>query len=95
LGERGKPAERVADEAIDALLEFIETKATVDQYLADQLLLPLSLASGTSEFITSKITEHLLTNAEIIHVFTSAIIEIDGKIGEAGVCRITPSPHLL
>lgn len=94
LGKLGKPAEMVADDAIDAILKFIETNATVDQFLADQLLLPLSLASGPSEFITPEVTGHLLTNAEIIRTFTPTIIEINGTVGEESLCRIIPSPFL-
>lgn len=91
LGERQKPAERVADEAVDALLEFLATDAVIDQYLADQILLPLSFASGASRLRTSRVTQHLLTNAEIIRSFTSARIEIMGDLGQPGWIEITPS----
>ncbi len=91
LGERQKPAERVADEAVDALLEFLATDAVIDQYLADQILLPLSFASGASRLRTSRVTQHLLTNAEIIRLFTSARIDITGDLGQPGWIEITPS----
>lgn len=91
LGERQKPAERVADQAVDALLEFLETDAVIDQYLADQILLPLSFASGASRFRTSRVTQHLLTNAEIIRIFTSTRIEIVGDLGQPGWVEIIPS----
>ncbi len=84
LGELGKPAERVADEAVDALLAFLETEATLDQYLADQLMLPLSFAEGPSILHTSQITQHLLTNVEIIRLFLPVDISIDGDFGQAG-----------
>lgn len=90
LGELGKPAERVADQAVDALLAFLETDGAIDQYLADQLLLPLSLAGGVSELRTSQVTEHLLTNAEVLQKFLPTRIEIIGEIGESGVIRIHP-----
>ena len=42
LGERGKPAEAVADEAVDQLLAFQAIEdAAVDPHSADQILLPL------------------------------------------------------
>ena len=47
------------------ILKFLATGAAVDPYLADQLILPLALASGSSELTTSRITQHLLTNAEV------------------------------
>lgn len=90
LGERQKPAERVADEAVDALLEFLATDAVMDHYLADQLLLPLSFAGGVSRFRTSRITQHLLTNAEIIRLFTSTRILIDAEPGQPGWVEIIP-----
>jgi len=90
LGELGKPAERVADEAVEALLEFVASGAAIDQYLADQLLLPLSFADGVSKLHTAQITQHLLTNAEIIRCFLPVEIGIAGEIGEPGVVNIIP-----
>jgi len=91
LGELGKPAEKVADEAVDKLEEFMCTGAVVDQYLADQLLQPLAFTGGLSKFSTSKITKHLLTNADIIKLFLPVDINIEGEIGEPGLISITPS----
>ena len=90
LGELGKPAERVADEAVDSLLAFLETGAAVDKYLADQLLLPLAFADGPSALHTSRITNHLITNAQVLRAFLSADIEISGEIGQPGTVRIDP-----
>ena len=90
LGELGKPAERVADEAVDALLSFLDTEAALDQYLADQLLLPLSIADGPSVLHTNQITQHLLTNAEIIRLFLPVSIFIEGDLGKPGLIHIDP-----
>jgi len=91
LGEVGKPAERVADEAVDALLAFLVTGAAIDQYLADQLLLPLAFADDTSTLHTSKVTNHLLTNAQVLRAFLPVNIEISGEIDQPGTVRIDPS----
>ena len=91
LGARGKPAERVADEAVGELLVFLATDGTVDQYLADQLVLPLALCSGPSELRTSKVTRHLTTNAEIVQMFLPVSITIDGGIDQPGLVRISPA----
>ena len=90
LGARGKPAERVADEAVDALQAFLHGEGVVDEYLADQILLPLAFAGGDSEFCTSKITQHLLTNAEVIQVFDAADIIIGGELDQPGLVEIRP-----
>jgi RNA 3'-terminal phosphate cyclase (ATP) len=91
LGALGKPAERVADEAVDALFEFLDTDGQTDQYLADQLLLPLAFASGASEFRTSRVTLHLVTNAAVIQSFLPARVQIMGEIGQPGLVRVEPA----
>ena len=90
LGARGKSAERVADEAIDTLHAFLCGEGVVDEYLADQLLLPLAFADGDSEFRASKITQHLLTNAEVIRAFGAAEIDIRGELDQPGKIQIRP-----
>lgn len=89
LGARGKPAEQVADESVDQLLAFLKTDGTVDQYLADQLLLPLLLIDGDSAFRTSQVTPHLLTNAQVVDHFLPGRIKIDGVQGSPGLVRVT------
>lgn len=91
LGARGKPAERVADEAVNELREFLSTDGTVDHYLADQLVVPLALAAGESEVRTSRITEHLTTNAEVVEMFLPVLIAVDGRLGEPGSLKIGPN----
>ena len=90
LGEKGKSADKVADEAIDGFEAFIATNGVFDQYLADQLLLPLSIAEGHSRFQVSKVTNHLVTNAEVIKVFLRVEIKISGEIGQPGMVEIVP-----
>ncbi|MFQ5964792.1 MAG: RNA 3'-terminal phosphate cyclase [Candidatus Scalinduaceae bacterium] len=84
LGAIGKRAEKVADEACEGLEYFLETKGTIDEHLADQIILPLSLTTDTSRFTTPKITQHLLTNAEVISLFSNTKIHIDGNLDEEG-----------
>jgi len=95
LGAPGKPAEKVADEAVDAMLSFLQSNGGVDQYLADQLLLPLSLIEGFSHFRTNVITQHLLTNAYIIRQFLPVQIEMDGHLHEPGGVKINGINRLI
>ena len=90
LGAKGKPAEQVADEVCKKIEYFLSTDATIDEYLADQLLLPLSFANGSSTFSTAKVTNHLLTNVEVIRQFNTADISVSGKTGNPGIINITP-----
>lgn len=78
LGEKGKRAELVAEEACEKFIKFLSTESTVDEYMADQILLPLSIASGISQFTTPKITSHLKTNMDTIKKF----IDVEFKISE-------------
>ena len=49
-------------EAVQAARTWLEAEVPVDEYLADQLLLPLALADGGS-FRTTKPSLHATTNA--------------------------------
>jgi RNA 3'-terminal phosphate cyclase (ATP) len=91
LGARGKPAERVADEAVDQVLAYLRTgPAGVDEHSADQIILPLALAEGPSEFPVAQVTQHLLTNIAVIRRFVEREIVCEGEEGEPGVARIGP-----
>jgi RNA 3'-terminal phosphate cyclase (ATP) len=88
LGARGRPAEAVAAEACQALLAHHATEAAVDPHLADQLLLPAALAGGTSSYTVSRITGHLLTNADIIRRGLKATLTIEGRRGQPGTVTV-------
>lgn len=85
LGARGKRAERVADEAANALFRFLDSEAALDQYLADQILIYLAITPGEHRFTTSKITQHLLTSTWVIKEFLPVHFEVEGGVGEAGL----------
>ncbi|HWG47231.1 MAG TPA: RNA 3'-terminal phosphate cyclase [Gemmataceae bacterium] len=89
LGARGKPAERVADEAVDQVIAYLDAgDALVDVHSADQIVLPLALAEGTSEYRVAEVTRHLTTNIDIIRRFLERDIVCEGAEGEPGVVRI-------
>jgi len=84
LGARGKPAERVADEAVDSLKIFLESEGCIDPYLADQLAPFMALAKGNSSFTTAQTTGHLLTNLWVIQLFLDVTISVEGETGAGG-----------
>lgn len=89
LGARGKPAERVADEAVDRVLAYLDSgDALVDAHSADQLVLPLALAEGASEYRVAEVTRHLTTNISVIRRFLERDIVCEGEEGGTGVVRI-------
>jgi RNA 3'-phosphate cyclase len=84
LGVRGKPAEKVADEAVDSLKDYVESDGCIDSHLADQLAPFMALAKGNSSFTTTQMTDHLLTNLWVIGQFLDIDILRTGKKGERG-----------
>lgn len=88
LGARGKPSEKVADEAVDAYLAHRQTGCLVEAHGADQILLPLAFASGSSSYRVSAVTQHLLTHRAIISRFLSRSIEIEGELNQPGTVVI-------
>lgn len=82
FGERGVPAEKVADQVVKDARLCLDSGATVDEHLADQLLLPMALA-GTGAFITNTLSSHLQTNREVIEKFLEIefrTAEVDGGV---------------
>ena len=78
LGERGKPSEVVADEAVMELLAFESVdQGAVDPHSADQIVLPLALAPGQSNYTVTEITDHLRTNVATIQAFLDREITIE------------------
>jgi RNA 3'-terminal phosphate cyclase (ATP) len=89
LGARGKPAERVADEAVDQALAYLAAApAAVDAHSADQLVLPLALAEGPSAFSVAAVTSHLLTNVMVIRQFVHRDFVCEGEEGGPALVRI-------
>jgi RNA 3'-terminal phosphate cyclase (ATP) len=88
LGAIGKRAEDVADEACRALFEYMDTNGVLDPHLADQIIPYAVFGKGTSEFTTSRITQHLLTNIWVVKQFLDIDIRVEGKEGEAGKIRV-------
>lgn len=81
---RGVKIEAVAEIAARGLKEWLDTEATVDPYLADQILLPSAFAEGRTCFTTSQITRRLTTMAWVVKQFLPIKITILGREGEPG-----------
>ena len=89
LGERSKRAEQVADSACDEFEQYVSSGAVLDKHLADQIILPMALAEGTSQFTTAEVTQHLLTNIWVIgQLLPEATVEVEGDVGKPGKVTI-------
>jgi RNA 3'-terminal phosphate cyclase (ATP) len=90
LGAIGKRAEDVADEACNGLLSHLYSKGALDPHLADQVVPWLAFCQGKSEFTTSRITRHLLTNLWVVQQFMDIDVQVEGSEGEEGRVVIRP-----
>jgi RNA 3'-terminal phosphate cyclase (ATP) len=80
----------VADEAVDQVIAYLEAgPALVDEHSADQLVLPLALAEGPSEYTAARVTKHLTTNVAVIRRFVERDVVCEGEEGRPGRIRIT------
>ena len=84
LGEKGLPADKVAEAAVTELMAFLDSAAAVDAHLADQLLIPMALASGTSRLTTNRITLHTLTNIALLQQWLDLPIHVTGDQDQPG-----------
>jgi RNA 3'-terminal phosphate cyclase (ATP) len=84
LGERGKRAELVGEEAVRNIVTELESAATVDVHLADQLVPYIALAEGKSEIRVREMTKHLETNIYITQQFLDVAFEIEKEQTKEG-----------
>ena len=68
FGEKGLRAAKVAQKLLKRIKKFSASFTPVEEYLADQLLLPIALA-GRGEFNCNCLSMHTKTNIEIIKSF--------------------------
>lgn len=73
-GQKGVPAERVAEAAVAELQAYLAGGQPVGEHLADQLLLPLALAGG-GRFRTGPLSLHATTHIELLGRFLPVAIE--------------------
>jgi RNA 3'-terminal phosphate cyclase (ATP) len=74
FGQKGISRKTVAENAVKQVKYYLEKDLVVDKYLADQLLVPMTVAGGGS-FLTGKPSLHTLTNIEVIRKFTDQEIQ--------------------
>ena len=75
LGERGVRAEKIGAMAARKLLKVLNSDASVDHHLADNLIPLLALVGGTIK--TNKITGHIRSNIYVCEQFLDVAFSID------------------
>lgn len=87
FGQRGVPAEAVAQTVVRQARRWLDADVPVGEHLADQLLLPLALAGG-GRFRTVNPSNHFETNRHTIGQFLDHLA-IDTQPQGADVCLVT------
>lgn len=87
FGAKGKPAEKVADEAISELLAFLDSGAACDKYLSDQIALLAVLVNKESCWSTNSISNHLQTNIWVMEHFGLGKVEISEEDDKYSLIR--------
>lgn len=81
LGQRGKPAETVGQEAAANLIRNLSYPAPVDPHLADQLIPFLAFIPG-SVMVVPFMTDHLHSNIYVTELFLPVRFTISGNLIE-------------
>lgn len=75
FGERGKRAEAVGDEVVEAVKRYLDAEVPVGEHLCDQLLLLLALAKGGT-FRTLPLDGHAETQLHTMAHFLDVKVEV-------------------
>ncbi|KYR02104.1 RNA 3'-terminal phosphate cyclase [Tieghemostelium lacteum] len=77
IGSIGVPAETVAQNAVDSLVKDLSDGGCVDEYLQDQLIIFMALASGQSKIKTGPISLHTNTSIHFTSLITGCSFQIE------------------
>jgi len=84
LGKKGLPAEDVAKEAVDSLVEDLDCQACVDKYMQDQLIIFMALANGCSKIKCGPLTLHTQTAIKVTEIMTGVNFKVSPASGSVG-----------
>jgi RNA 3'-terminal phosphate cyclase (ATP) len=94
FGRTGARAEKVADEVVQQVRDYITTDVPIGPYLADQIMLPLGISAWqavnsphVSSFRTLPLTRHSTTHIEILRQFLDIAIRVERSV-EGNTCRV-------
>jgi RNA 3'-terminal phosphate cyclase (ATP) len=89
MGSRGVKAETLAHAAFDQMTRWMSTSGTIDEYLADQLLLSLVVAETNTAISVPRLSDRLLTAIWVIKQFVPIRLTVKGQEGGPGTITIT------
>lgn len=88
MGARGVRIETLVQTGFDRLMEWMQTPATVDSFVVDQMLLPAICAEGSTKIKTSEVTRRLKTMLWVAKQFMPIHLTLRGEEGQPGELTI-------
>lgn len=88
LGERGRPAEAVGEDAARRLLEEMNSGAFLDRHMGDVIVPYAALAEGVSDISVSQVTRHTLTNVRVAEQVAGVSFDPLARVGMPGRLRV-------
>ncbi len=81
LGERGKPSEKVGQEAAFKILSELRTGMALDSHMGDMIIPYMALAEGESVAGISQLTMHAISNIWLTEKFLPVKFNVEGRHG--------------
>jgi RNA 3'-terminal phosphate cyclase (ATP) len=78
-GKLGRRSEEIGRYVAGSILDDLKTGATVDRYVADQLIPFCAVACGASEYVIPSLTEHVETSLWLVEKILGAKTRLDGR----------------
>lgn len=78
-GIRGRSSELISEFVVETLLEDLQSGATTDRYLADQLVIFAALAEGQTVYSVPRITDHIRSNLWLVETILGAGTALQGN----------------
>ena len=87
LGARGKPAEKVGEEAAMSLIKQIKNGGAIDIHTTDQLIPYMALARGISTIYSSEVSLHTMTAIEVAKKILNAKFTIENGLNKSACIK--------
>jgi RNA 3'-terminal phosphate cyclase len=85
-GARGRTAESIGRSVAENLIEDLQSGATVDRFLADQLIPYCALADGNSEYLVPRATDHVEARLWLVEKMLGAEAQVtDNRVTIKGI----------
>lgn len=91
MGTRGVRIEGLVQKVFDGLIDWTAGDATIDPYLADQLIVPACLADEPTVLKLPTLSRRLLTEIWVIKQFLPIHVTVKGSEGKPGTITVRKS----